>query len=62
MFEVAYYDVADRKITENINVTPLKSMMETEEGFVKASVYDKSEYCERCFKIDFCRNIGKMKF
>ena len=22
-----------------------------EEGFVKASVYDKSEYCERCFKI-----------
>ena len=22
-----------------------------EEGFVKSSVYDKSEYCERCFKI-----------
>ena len=22
-----------------------------EEGFVKASVYDKSQYCERCFKI-----------
>ena len=22
-----------------------------QEGFVKSSVYDKSEYCERCFKI-----------
>ena len=23
----------------------------SEEGFVKSSVYEKSDYCERCFKI-----------
>ena len=29
----------------------LQSINVDEEGFVKSSVYDKSEYCERCFKI-----------
>ena len=29
----------------------LQSENVDKEGFVKSSVYDKSEYCERCFKI-----------
>ena len=29
----------------------LQSEYVDKEGFVKSSVYDKSEYCERCFKI-----------
>ena len=29
----------------------LQSENASKEGFVKLSVYDKSDYCERCFKI-----------
>ena len=29
----------------------LQSDSASKEGFVKSSVYDKSDYCERCFKI-----------
>lgn len=64
LFEVAYYDVADRKITENINVTPLKSMMETEEGFVKASDVRSKKTGTECTqkKIIICDEIGKEIF
>ena len=29
----------------------LQTEFSSKEGFIKSSVYDKSSYCERCFKI-----------
>ena len=37
IFELTYFDVADRSVKENFEINLLKSMADTEDGFVKAS-------------------------
>lgn len=37
IYELKYFDVADRSATETFNISLLKSMTDTKDGFVKAS-------------------------
>ncbi len=64
LFQLTYYDVADRSITETFEISLLKSMAATEDGFVKASDVRSRKFGTECTqkKIILKDEIGKELF
>lgn len=64
IFEVTYFDVADKSKTDSFNVTPLSSMKKTENSFVKAADVISRKAGTECTlqKIILFDEIGKELF